>query len=137
MKNENLPSQEYLLLDYARRLERHREGRRAVHVHLSRVYDPDLVLEAAGLNDLADRIALLRARFEARGLLQAGRLTLSAGHPALARRLSDLGLETANAPLQGSGRPGGSSTALLVKSFDPELAETQRIVSERVTMGDM
>lgn len=37
MKNENLPSQEYLLLDYARRLERHRDGRRAVHVHLSRL----------------------------------------------------------------------------------------------------
>ena len=33
----NLPSQEYLLVDYARRLDRHREGRRAVHVHLSRL----------------------------------------------------------------------------------------------------
>jgi len=30
-------SQEHLLLDYAQRLERHREGRRAVHVHLSRL----------------------------------------------------------------------------------------------------
>jgi EAL domain-containing protein (putative c-di-GMP-specific phosphodiesterase class I) len=28
-------SQEYLLLDYAQRIERHREGRRAVHIHLS------------------------------------------------------------------------------------------------------
>ncbi len=33
----NLPSQEYLLVDYARRLDRHREGRRAVHVHLSKL----------------------------------------------------------------------------------------------------
>lgn len=33
----SLASQEYLLLDYAQRLERHREGRRAVHVHLSRL----------------------------------------------------------------------------------------------------
>ena len=33
----NLASQEYLLLDYAQRLDRHREGRRAVHVHLSRL----------------------------------------------------------------------------------------------------
>ncbi len=32
-----LASQEYLLLDYAQRLDRHREGRRAVHVHLSRL----------------------------------------------------------------------------------------------------
>eukprot|EP00752_Nemacystus_decipiens_P017163 g15377.t1 len=32
-----LPSQEYLLLDYVQRLERHREGRRGVHVHLSRL----------------------------------------------------------------------------------------------------
>lgn len=30
-------SQEALLLDYARRLERHRQGRRALHVHLSRL----------------------------------------------------------------------------------------------------
>jgi EAL domain-containing protein (putative c-di-GMP-specific phosphodiesterase class I) len=29
--------QEYLLLDYAQRLDRHRDGRRAVHVHLSRL----------------------------------------------------------------------------------------------------
>ncbi len=107
-----------------------------VHVHLSRLYDPDLVLEAAGLNDLADRIALLRARFEARGLLQAGRLTLSAGHPALARRLSDLGLETASAPLQGSGRPGGRSTALLVKSFEPDLAETLDLYNATVFLSD-
>lgn len=28
-------SQEYLLLDYAQRLDRHRQGRRAVHIHLS------------------------------------------------------------------------------------------------------
>jgi len=33
----NLPSQEYLLVDYARRLDRHRDGRRAVHVHLSKL----------------------------------------------------------------------------------------------------
>ncbi len=32
-----LPSQEYLLVDYARRLDRHRDGRRAVHVHLSKL----------------------------------------------------------------------------------------------------
>jgi hypothetical protein len=30
-------SQEYLLLDYAQRLERHRQDRRAVHIHLSRL----------------------------------------------------------------------------------------------------
>ena len=34
---ENRSNQEYLLLDFAQRLERHREGRRAVHVHLSRL----------------------------------------------------------------------------------------------------
>ena len=33
----NTASQEYLLLDYAQRLERHRDGRRGVHVHLSRL----------------------------------------------------------------------------------------------------
>lgn len=33
----NVASQEYLLLDYAQRLDRHREGRRGVHVHLSRL----------------------------------------------------------------------------------------------------
>lgn len=33
----NRPSQEYLLLDYVQRLDRHREGRRGVHVHLSRL----------------------------------------------------------------------------------------------------
>jgi len=37
MRDENLASQAYLLLDYAQRLERHREGRRAVHIHLSRL----------------------------------------------------------------------------------------------------
>jgi hypothetical protein len=30
-------SQEYLLLDYAQRLERHRQDRRAVHIHLSQL----------------------------------------------------------------------------------------------------
>ena len=30
-----LPSQENLFLDYVHRLERHKEGRRAVHLHLS------------------------------------------------------------------------------------------------------
>ena len=30
-----LPSQENLLLDYVRRLEKHKQGRRAVHIHLS------------------------------------------------------------------------------------------------------
>ena len=30
-----LPSQENLFLDYVHRLERHKEGRRAVHIHLS------------------------------------------------------------------------------------------------------
>jgi EAL domain-containing protein (putative c-di-GMP-specific phosphodiesterase class I) len=34
---ENSVSQTYLLLDYAQRLDRHREGRRAVHIHLSRL----------------------------------------------------------------------------------------------------
>lgn len=33
----NKTGQEYLLLDYAQRLERHRDSRRAVHVHLSRL----------------------------------------------------------------------------------------------------
>jgi EAL domain-containing protein (putative c-di-GMP-specific phosphodiesterase class I) len=33
----NQSGQEYLLLDYAQRLDRHRDGRRAVHVHLSRL----------------------------------------------------------------------------------------------------
>lgn len=32
-----LPSQENLLLDYVHRLERHRAGRRAVHIHVSRL----------------------------------------------------------------------------------------------------
>lgn len=36
-QQSTLASQEYLLLDYAQRIERHREGRRAVHVHLSRL----------------------------------------------------------------------------------------------------
>jgi len=35
--DENIASQAYLLLDYAQRLDRHREGRRAVHIHLSRL----------------------------------------------------------------------------------------------------
>jgi EAL domain-containing protein (putative c-di-GMP-specific phosphodiesterase class I) len=34
---QNNASQEYLLLDYAQRLERHRQDRRAVHIHLSRL----------------------------------------------------------------------------------------------------
>lgn len=37
MRQEPRPSQEYLLLDYLDRLNRLREGRRAVHVHLSRL----------------------------------------------------------------------------------------------------
>ena len=37
MRQEPRPSQEYLLLDYLDRLTRLREGRRAVHVHLSRL----------------------------------------------------------------------------------------------------
>ncbi len=37
MQHESATSQEYLLLDYAQRLERHREGRRAVHIHLSKL----------------------------------------------------------------------------------------------------
>ena len=36
-RDENIASQAYLLLDYAQRLDRHREGRRAVHIHLSRL----------------------------------------------------------------------------------------------------
>ncbi|MBI3452385.1 MAG: hypothetical protein HY057_06050 [Rhodospirillales bacterium] len=35
--DEKLPSQETLLLDYAQRLDRHRAGRCAVHVHLSKL----------------------------------------------------------------------------------------------------
>lgn len=34
---QNRPNQEYLLYDYAQRLDRHRDGRRAVHIHLSRL----------------------------------------------------------------------------------------------------
>lgn len=37
MRQDPLPSQEYLLLDYLDRLSRHREDRRAVHVFLSRL----------------------------------------------------------------------------------------------------
>jgi EAL domain-containing protein (putative c-di-GMP-specific phosphodiesterase class I) len=37
VREANRPSQEYLLLDYVQRLEKHREGRRGVHVHLSRL----------------------------------------------------------------------------------------------------
>lgn len=36
-QQSGMASQEYLLLDYAQRLERHRDGRRGVHVHLSRL----------------------------------------------------------------------------------------------------
>lgn len=36
-REQAVSNQEYLLLDYAQRLDRHREGRRAVHVHLSRL----------------------------------------------------------------------------------------------------
>jgi len=36
-RDENIVSQAYLLLDYAQRLDRHRDGRRAVHIHLSRL----------------------------------------------------------------------------------------------------
>ncbi len=36
-RDENIASQAYLLLDYAQRLDRHREGRRAVQIHLSRL----------------------------------------------------------------------------------------------------
>lgn len=34
---KRLPSQEHLLLDYVHRLEKHKEGRRAAHLHLSRL----------------------------------------------------------------------------------------------------
>ena len=37
MSTDNQPNPENLLLDYARRLERHRKRRRAVHLHLSRL----------------------------------------------------------------------------------------------------
>lgn len=36
-RNEQLPDQEYLLLDYAERLRKHVVGRRAVHIHLSQL----------------------------------------------------------------------------------------------------
>src|SRR3546814_6597177 len=37
MYQDSTTSQEYLLLDYVQRLDRHRQGRRAVHIHLSRL----------------------------------------------------------------------------------------------------
>ena len=37
MQREASSSRAYLLLDYVQRLERHREGRRAVHIHLSKL----------------------------------------------------------------------------------------------------
>ena len=37
MQRESTASKAYLLLDYAQRLERHRDGRRAVHIHLSQL----------------------------------------------------------------------------------------------------
>ena len=37
MRQENQASQSYLLLDFVQRLERRREGRRAVHIHLSQL----------------------------------------------------------------------------------------------------
>lgn len=37
MQRESSSSKAYLLLDYIQRLERHREGRRAVHIHLSKL----------------------------------------------------------------------------------------------------
>ena len=33
--DKQMPSQENLLLDYMRRLEKHKEGRKVVHLHLS------------------------------------------------------------------------------------------------------
>ena len=36
-REENTTSQCYLLLDYTQRLDRHRENRSAVHIHLSRL----------------------------------------------------------------------------------------------------
>ena len=37
MQREASSSRAYLLLDYVQRLERHREGRRAVRIHLSKL----------------------------------------------------------------------------------------------------
>ena len=37
MQREASSSRAYLLLDYVQRLERHREGRRAVHIHLPKL----------------------------------------------------------------------------------------------------
>lgn len=37
MQREASSSRAYLLMDYVQRLERHREGRRAVHIHLSKL----------------------------------------------------------------------------------------------------
>ena len=37
MQREASSSRAYLMLDYFQRLERHREGRRAVHIHLSKL----------------------------------------------------------------------------------------------------
>jgi hypothetical protein len=37
MQRDSSSSKAYLLLDYVQRLERHREDRRAVHIHLSQL----------------------------------------------------------------------------------------------------
>ena len=37
MQREASSSRAYLMLDYVQRLERHREGRRALHIHLSKL----------------------------------------------------------------------------------------------------
>src|SRR3546814_15543610 len=51
------PSQEYALLDFAERLDRHRAGRIAVHIHLSRLQshnrrEPHIRLAVSTFEDL-------------------------------------------------------------------------------------
>lgn len=60
-----LPSQEGLLLDYVHRLERHRKGRKAVHIHLSRL---------APENRVAQRLRIATSTFESLVKMLQGQL---------------------------------------------------------------
>jgi glycosyltransferase involved in cell wall biosynthesis len=96
-----------------------------LHVHLSRLYAPDLAQEAQDLCRLEDRITLLRTRFDALGLLASGTLSLSAGHPALAQRLEAAGLPVTSAPINpgfdDTPPPQSTSPALLLKTLESAL----------------
>ena len=107
-----------------------------IHVHLTRFLDPSLVLEAEHLSDLDDRIRLLRSRFDARGVLQSGRLTLSAEHPALAERFSGLGLETQVAQFSPAPRQTTTNPALLVKSLDQSVLVERDLKHAKVFVTD-